>query len=165
MSITFWSAASENIPWTCTTSEDSDKPAHSCSLIRIVTGSILDRQGCSFWSDCVDAQADLSLCQMHMSEGTFSHVATYFLFQYGSSNVTFEVAEYSKCTLYTINILTDMPECRPRFVGLGGSVGCKSDWWSVGHRFDCRKVRQHSLVEMDHEIFSMILSFLLILEG
>ena len=27
-----------------------------------------------YWSDCVDAEADLSLRLVHMSEGTFSHV-------------------------------------------------------------------------------------------
>ena len=53
----------------CAHSEDSDQPAHPRSLIRIFTGRILDSQGCiSFscgqrrlWSDCVDAQTELSL--------------------------------------------------------------------------------------------------------
>ena len=26
------------------------------------------------WSDCINAQADLNLCWMHMSEGTFSYI-------------------------------------------------------------------------------------------
>ena len=34
---------------TCAPSEDSDQPAYSCSLIRIVNGCILDGQGCSFF--------------------------------------------------------------------------------------------------------------------
>ena len=42
--------------------------------------------------------------------------------------------------------------------GLGGSVGCASDWRPGG--------RQHSFVEIDHEIFStVILSLPLIQEG
>ena len=50
--------------------------------------------------------------------------------------------------------------------GLGGSVGCASDWRPVGCGLDPRRGRQHSCVEIDHEIFSMvILSLLLIQEG
>ena len=64
-------------------SEDSDQPAHSRSLIRILTGRILDNQGykvssCGqrrLWSDCLDAQADLSLHWTHLSVRTFSIVA------------------------------------------------------------------------------------------
>ena len=48
--------------------------------------------------------------------------------------------------------------------GLSGSVGCASDWSSGVCRFDPR--RQHSFVEIDHELFSMVvLSLLLIQEG
>ena len=50
--------------------------------------------------------------------------------------------------------------------GLSGSVGCTSDWRPGGHGFDTRRGRQHSFVEIDHEIFStVILSLLLIQEG
>ena len=53
---------------TCIPSEDSDQPAHSRSLIRIFTGSILDSQGCKvcssgqrrLWSVRHDAQVLLS---------------------------------------------------------------------------------------------------------
>ena len=55
------------------------------SLIRIFTGRILDSQVCKvsslgqrgLWSDCADAQADLSLLRAQMSEGTFSAVAAH----------------------------------------------------------------------------------------
>ena len=51
-------------------------------------------------------------------------------------------------------------------VGLGGSVGCASDWRPGGSGFDPRRGRQHSFVEIDHEIFStVILSLPLIQEG
>ena len=49
--------------------------------------------------------------------------------------------------------------------GLGSSVGCMLDWWSGGCEF-AALVRPHSFVEIDHEIFSMvILSLSLIQEG
>ena len=49
--------------------------------------------------------------------------------------------------------------------GLGGSVGCASDWWSGGCGFDPRRL-QNSFVEIDHETFStVILSHPLIQEG
>ena len=41
-----------------------------------------------------------------------------------------------------------------------------SDWRPGGHRFNPRRGQQHSLVEIDHEIFStVILSLPLIQEG
>ena len=47
---------------------------------------------------------------------------------------------------------------------LGGSVGC--DWRPGGHRFNPCRGRQHSSMEIDHEIFStVILSLPLIQEG
>ena len=50
--------------------------------------------------------------------------------------------------------------------GLGGSVGCPSDWRPGGRGFNPRRGRQHSFVEIDHEIFStVILSLPLIQEG
>ena len=55
----------------------------------------------------------------------------------------------------------------PRYTaGLGGAVGCASDWRPGGRGFDPRRGRQHSFVEIDHEIFStVILSLPLIQEG
>ena len=66
-------------------SEDSDQTAHSRSLIRIFTGRNLDSKGrnvspCGhrrLKSDCADAQADLSLRWVHMSESMFSYVEAY----------------------------------------------------------------------------------------
>ena len=50
--------------------------------------------------------------------------------------------------------------------GLGGAVGCTSGWRPGGRGFDPRRGRQHSFVEIDHEIFStVILSLPLIQEG
>ena len=50
--------------------------------------------------------------------------------------------------------------------GLGGLVGCASDWRPGGHGFDPRRGRQHSFVDIDHEIFStVILSLPLIQNG
>ena len=47
-----------------------------------------------------------------------------------------------------------------------GGLGCASDWRPGGLGFDPHRGRQHSFVEIDHEIFSMvILSLPLIQEG
>ena len=56
--------------------------------------------------------------------------------------------------------------CLHKGYGLGGSVGFASDWRPAGRGFDPRRGRQHSFVEIDHEIFStVILSLSLIQEG
>ena len=50
--------------------------------------------------------------------------------------------------------------------GLGGSVGCASNWRPGSRGFDPRQGWQHSFVEIDHEIFStVILSLPLIQKG
>ena len=49
---------------------------------------------------------------------------------------------------------------------LGGSVECASDWRPGGRGFNPRRGRQHSFMEINHEIFStVILSLPLIQEG
>ena len=53
-----------------------------------------------------------------------------------------------------------------RCASLSGIVGCVSNWRPGGHGFDPRRGRQHSFVEIDREIFSMVIfSLLLIQEG
>ena len=53
-----------------------------------------------------------------------------------------------------------------KYAGLGGAVGCASDWRLGGCGFDPHRGRQHSFMEIDHEILSaVILSLLLIQEG
>ena len=60
----------------------------------------------------------------------------------------------------------NIPLLQQLMAGLGGSVGCASNWRPGGHGFDPRRGRQHSFVEIDHEIFSAaILSLPLIQEG
>ena len=76
-------------------------------------------------------------------------------------------------TIFTQSIGTDRPE--PASVAqldvrpTGDqevAVRCVSDWRPGGRGFDPRRGRQHSFVEIDHEIFSIvILSLLLIQEG
>ena len=41
--------------------------------------------------------------------------------------------------------------------GLSGSVGCASDWRPGGRGLDPHRGRQHSFMEIDHEIFSMVI--------
>ena len=75
-----WDAVWEKVPYA--PSKDLDQPEHSCSLIRVFTECILDNQGCKvlsrrqwrLWSDCTDAQVDLSLLSARMSEGTFFYI-------------------------------------------------------------------------------------------
>ena len=43
--------------------------------------------------------------------------------------------------------------------GLGGSVGCASDWRPGGRGFDPCRGRQHSFMEIDHELFSRVNGF------
>ena len=65
------------------------------------------------------------------------------------------------------------PYCRSNLVckfsllaSLDGSVESASNWRPGGHGFDPRQGWQHSFMEIDHEIFSMaILSIPLIQEG
>ena len=58
------------------------------------------------------------------------------------------------------------PRTRLCIMCLGDSVGCASNWRPGGCGFDPRWGRQHSFVEIEHEIFSMvILSHSLIPEG
>ena len=93
-------------PQTFAPSEDSDQPAYSRSLFRIFTKCVLDIQWCKvspcgqwrLWSDCADAQDDLCLRWMHMSEGTFSHVETHF---YSCITVVFlrYIMTYSRTSL------------------------------------------------------------------
>ena len=50
--------------------------------------------------------------------------------------------------------------------GLGGSFGCASEWLSGGCGFDPSRIDNILFVEIDHEIFSVvILSLPLIQEG
>ena len=68
-----------------------------------------------------------------------------------------------QCTSKKLQILT--PLCNP-CIGLSGSVGCASDWRPGGCRFESRRGRQHSFMEIDHEIFfTVILSLPLIQEA
>ena len=40
---------------------------------------------------------------------------------------------------------------------LGGWVRCVFDWWSGGYGFNSRQVQQLSFVEIDHEIFFVVI--------
>ena len=72
---------------TCEPNVDSDQTAHTRSLIRVFVVRmkklcILNYPKCAkwkLWSDWANAQVDLNLRWAHMSEGTFTDVAVYFL--------------------------------------------------------------------------------------
>ena len=69
--------------------------------------------------------------------------------------------------LFGSGIAPDMSGCSCiNLAGLGGSVGCAVQLKTRGRGFNPRQGRQHSFVEIDHEIFStVILSLPLIQEG
>ena len=48
--------------------------------------------------------------------------------------------------------------------GLYGSVRCSSDLRPGGCGFEPRRNRQHSFVEIDHEIFSTVILYLLLIQ-
>ena len=103
-----------------------------------------------FWSDCVNAQADLTLCWAHLSKGM--------------AQICLDLQQISSDLLVAccVNIPADIIWN----AGLGGTVWCVSDCWSGGRGFDPRQVQQQSFVEIDNEIVStVILSLLLIQEG
>ena len=57
--------------------EDLDQPSHSRNLMRTFTGRKVDAKFLHTRKTLIklrDAQADLSLCWTHMSEGTFSRM-------------------------------------------------------------------------------------------
>ena len=60
---------SENVLTTCASSEDSERPSHSCSLIRVF---VVRMKKLCFPAN---EQVDLNLRWAHISEGTFYDVA------------------------------------------------------------------------------------------
>ena len=72
----------------------------------------------------------------------------------------------STCSIFFLLLLLFYHLSYLSLAGLGGSVGCASDWRPGGRGFDPHQGQQHSFVEIDHEIFStVILSLPLIQEG
>ena len=72
-----WTTTWENVSLICAPNENSYQPALLCSLIKVFVVRILAYPKCAqwgFWSDCVDAQADLILCWVYMSENIFCDV-------------------------------------------------------------------------------------------
>ena len=74
------------------------------------------------------------------------------------------VAGMSRGGMFLFLLFLHLHSCSS--AGFIGSVGCASDWWSEGCRFDPRRVGNILSWRFDHEIFStVILSFWLIQEG
>ena len=68
--------------------------------------------------------------------------------------------------LHTVDLIFNFMHNELTQAGLGGSVGCAVRLETRGSRVQPRRGRQHSFVEIDHEIFStVILSLPLIQEG
>ena len=64
------------------------------------------------------------------------------------------LARHNKVTIWYISMkrYSDVYEVKPVCAGLGGSDGCAVDWRPGGRGFNPRRGRQHSFVEIDHEI-------------
>ena len=74
-----------------------------------------------------------------------------------------ELSLHCLCRFISQNIKVNMVDLRPASVA---QLDAPSDWRPGGRGFNPRRGRQHSFVEIDHEIFSMvILSLPLIQEG
>ena len=96
------------------------------------------------WQDCTYAQTCLSLCWPPIVISMLSDVLAHFMLPQLWIKHCFQ----------------------QKSAGLSGSVGCASDWRPGGRGFDPHRGRQHSFMEIDHEIFStVILSLPLIQEG
>ena len=67
---------------TCAPSEDSDQPAHSRSLIKILTGRILDSQGCKFPLSEQRRQIRLWGCEGWFESSLGAHVRRYVFLCY-----------------------------------------------------------------------------------
>ena len=69
-----WARAQQNQWMMCASSEDGNQPGHPSNLSRVVAVRLKKSWDHSYpqstlrrlWSDCVDVQADLSLCLAHM---------------------------------------------------------------------------------------------------
>ena len=98
------------------------------------------------WPDCADAQADLSLLCPHMPEGTFLDSAAHMVVEETSNN---EHAKWRKKEILNqreqnklkhlwagTQHFLQYSSLHPASAGLGGLVGCASDWWSGGCGFN-----------------------------
>ena len=112
-----------------------------------------------FWSECMNVQADPNLCWSHISEGMF------FLHLCIIQNYFYRMVE--KMERWGIwffhSVIWMYLHPSPASVA---QLDAPSDWRPGGRGFNPRRGRQHSFVEIDHEIFStVILSLPLIREG
>ena len=92
----------------CVTSKDSDQPVHLPSMARLLVYSSLDipeavERTCDqsrCWSDCADAQADLSLCWLHKSYCRFCCMLAHICLCVSTLNYT-----YQSCLSKTIMLV------------------------------------------------------------
>ena len=122
-----WAATSENVLSTCVLSEDSNKPAHSHSLIRIYTGHILNSQGCKVSScrqqrliDCACTGCFESLLCVHVRRYVFSRrrpyvwrpffcVFFFFFTSWQSPDIRYDQMRMSREGIRFTNYIVRMP--------------------------------------------------------
>ena len=92
------------------TSKDSDKPAHSCSLLRIFTGRILDRQGCKVFhaaKECADlSEPSLGAHFRRYGFHDFLHVFSMVCSAVPCKTILAGLATVVSETIFCIRILT-----------------------------------------------------------
>ena len=131
----------------------------------------------SFRSSCASIQSCQCLCFLliyfcrNIRKCTFGHVCP------GKIQISLQLIWiFARCILDSQGckvsscdkqrLWSDLVNAQADLACLGGSVRCASDWRPGGPRFNPRRSRQHSLVDIFHEIFSMaILCLALIQEG
>ena len=82
-----------------------------------------------------------------------------FMFQFFSSVVLPSHSRYPICATPPSSRTEDIDSAILRHL-----VECASDFWSGGCGYDPRWVQQHSFMEIDHEIFSRVILFLLVIQ-
>ena len=119
----------------------------------------------------------VGIVQSHTHEHTHTHAHTYDFFFFFFFFVAFWPDEVSMGELAwkEAGAIFQKKKKKKKYyrgrdvrkkAGLGGAVGCASSWRLGGHGFDLSWDGQHSVMEIDHEIFSLvILSLPLIQEG
>ena len=116
------------------------------------------------WSNCADVQADMSFHWPHKSYCRFCHALAHIM---NSLEPDWTGQDSAHATRYFYAIfLLGFVFLFSISVASVAQLDAPSNWRPGGRGFNPRRGRQHSFVEIDHEIFStVILSLPLIQEG
>ena len=148
---------------TCVTSKDSDQPADLCSLIRVFADHLCRLQPLGYPNrhyENMPIQNILKILPQKKMK----------IFRKKNSDMFHFSAKNIDCG-YSLELprpggSNEYPQSMPKVPASVAQLDAPSDWRPGGRGFNPRRGRQHSFVEIDHEIFStVILSLPLIQEG